>query len=109
MNKDDKFICNKCKVELDSIYDYLVHIEVIPEVLIKLSNSGLSIDLWRVLEEIYYLADEGKTEDIKAISESLGFTLYSLKTGLLHEELDELIVERSLENLDKELKELLDE
>lgn len=103
-----EFVCDECNVVLASVFDYVVHAEVLPEILIQLGRS-VSLNLWSVLEETYFLIDEGKTEEAKEILQSVGVTLYSLKTGLLHEQLDELIVERSLENLDKELKELLDE
>ena len=107
---DDKpdFVCDECGVVLSSIYDFVVHAEVLPEVLLQLGRN-VSLNLWSVLEETYFLIDEGKTQEAKDILQSVGVTLYSLKTGLLHEQLDELIVESSIENLDEKLKELLDE
>lgn len=102
------FVCQECGVVLSSVFDYLVHIEVTPEVLINL-DERISLNLWSVFEEIYFLADEGKTEDIKELAESVGVTLYSLKTGVLKEQIDELIVENSIQDLDEKLKEFLDE
>jgi hypothetical protein len=104
----EDFVCQECGVVLSSVFDYLVHIEVTPEVLINL-DERISLNLWSVFEEIYFLADEGKTEEVKALAESIGVTLYSLKTGVLKEQIDELIVENSIQNLDKKLKEFLDE
>jgi uncharacterized protein YlzI (FlbEa/FlbD family) len=84
------FVCQECGVVLSSVFDYLVHIEVTPEVLINL-DERISLNLWSVFEEIYFLADEGNTEEVKALAESIGVTLYSLKTGVLKEQIDELI------------------
>jgi hypothetical protein len=108
MDDDDLFICDECDEVFDNIFDLLVHTGVDVSVPIKITD-GIALDLWTILQEVYYMVDDGEYEKVKQILVSVAATLYASSKGVLRQDLEDALVRSFVDNLDDTLKELLDE
>ena len=107
MEDKEPFVCEECGIILDSVFDYLEHSEVTPEFELELSQ-GIYLDLWHVFQTIHSLARAGDAGEVLDIVEAIGVTLYSSATGVLRQQMNEIVVENSIKDIDTKLKELLD-
>jgi|688.fasta_scaffold638561_2 hypothetical protein len=93
-----------CGYRWTSIWDMLNHREVVFNATLPLSPTS-AIDLFDVLESIYELIENGEVESAKEALEAVAAAIYAAATG----DFDEMIINAYTYDLDKELKELLDD
>lgn len=90
----------------DSFWEHIKHLDF--KVGIQL-EEGKYLNIFHALESIYELIKEDKPEDAMFFITGLAATMLASKYGKSQDVLNEMIVKVLNENMDDELKELLNE
>lgn len=100
---DDINTCS-CGYRWTSIWDMLNHREVEFNATLPLSSTS-SIDLFDVLQSVHGLLEDDEVNSAKEALEAVAAAIWAAATG----NFDEMIIDAYTYDLDKELKELLDD
>lgn len=111
-----KYTCDDCGESFDHIFEYMEIHDIQISTFISLGRD-VDIDLMELLEDLFYLNEEGDQQEIAEIISGVASAIYASSQGFLdnimkdiqeaeEKQIDE-IVKKEIKDLDKQIQKLL--